>query len=167
MKKKILFKSALFLSIAFVYYSFSFDKEKKYFEVLDTTYRTWATGANSGGKGISYQLELRINSDKKITFDSAWVNQYRYLVEVTKGKQRNYKQPLSKNDTAIVQVIEFIPENVPVKAEDGSLKKKEERKPIVAPITYDGKVLFRYYVNGQKKYYTVKEFKKAVSPLNR
>lgn len=126
---------------------------------MEASSSEWATGMKGGGRGVHYQLKLKINKNN-ISFDSVWINQSGYVVEMVKGKERNYQQPLLKNDTVIIRFTELLPGK--------DQKESSESKKIVAsPRKYHGKALFRYYSGKKKKYYVVKKFEKEASPLIR
>lgn len=124
---------------------------------MEATYSAWNAGANSGGKGINYQLKLMLKKDN-ISFDSVWIGQVGYALEVAKGKERSYKQPLLKNDTIFLRFTESFPEK---NQKEGSAS----QKIVPPPVKYDGKALIRYYRGKKKSYYVVKEFEKRSAPL--
>ena len=130
---------------------------KKSFEVIDASYYNWSPGINSGERGINYSILLKIEKNK-LSFDSVWINESAFPIELEKGKGRNDIKSIVKQDTITLAFTEIFAEKI---SESSNAMNK---KTIAPPMAYDGKALIRYYVGNKKKYFTIKEFRKTPSP---
>ena len=129
------------------------EKKKDYFTLLSATSQSWTAGIPSGGSGIDYYFKVKINTEEKISFDSAWINNSSFEIFISKETAAISSQPIkfSKGDNIILRVSEIKNKNI----------KKQNSKP---PIEYNGAALISYKVTDKQEYFIIKEIKKQTSP---
>ena len=129
------------------------EKKKDYFTLLSATSQSWTAGIPSGGSGIDYYFKVKINTEEKISFDSAWINNSSFEIFISKETAAISSQPIkfSKGDNIILRVSEIKNKNI----------KKQNSKPL---IEYNGAALISYKVTDKQEYFIIKEIKKQTSP---
>lgn len=127
--------------------------KKDYFTLLNATSQSWTAGIPSGGSGIDYYFKVKINTEEKISFDSAWINNSSFEIFISKETAAISSQPIkfSKGDNIILRVSEIKNKNI----------KTQNSKP---PIEYNGAALISYKVTDKQEYFIIKEIKKQISP---
>lgn len=125
------------------------------FTLIHASSQSWTAGIPSGGSGTEYYFEIKINSSKGITFDSAWINNKSFplfLSRENSGPSGVSNDPVTfvKGDSITLRVSDIT----------HSSKVTSPTKP---PVTYTGAALIGYKVNGKQLYYTVKEIEKLPS----
>lgn len=125
------------------------------FTLIHASSQSWTAGIPSGGSGTEYYFEIKINSSKGITFDSAWINNKSFplfLSRENSGPSGVSNDPVTfvKGDSITLRVSDIT----------HSSKVTSPAKP---PVTYTGAALIGYKVNGKQLYYTVKEIEKLPS----
>lgn len=125
------------------------------FTLIHASSQSWTAGIPSGGSGTEYYFEIKINSSKGITFDSAWINNKSFplfLSRENSGHSGVSNDPVTfvKGDSITLRVSDIT----------HSSKVTSPAKP---PVTYTGAALIGYKVNGKQLYYTVKEIEKLPS----
>ena len=125
------------------------------FTLIRASSQSWTAGIPSGGSGTEYYFDVKINSSKGITFDSAWINNKSFPLFLSKQNSGNSgvsSDPVTfvKGDSITLRVSDIT----------HSSKVTASAKP---PVTYTGAALIGYKVNGKQFYYSVKEIKKLPS----
>lgn len=125
------------------------------FTLIHASSQSWTAGIPSGGSGTEYYFEIKINSSKGITFDSAWINNKSFPLFLSRENSGNSgvsNDPVTfvKGDSITLRVSDIT----------HSSKVTSPTKP---PVTYTGAALIGYKVNGKQLYYTVKEIEKLPS----
>ena len=155
------------LLILFIYFLFSCSSyAQKYFKILEATQQSWTGGIKGSGRGTNYQFKLQITTGRAIAFDTIWLNESKFLPEITRGNSRNYKGILTKNDTVSLLVRDFIPDRYQqeIMRRDTAKEILPIKKKVIAPIKYKGEALMRFYINGKEKYVAHKTIKK-ITPI--
>lgn len=151
----------LLLILSFLALSAFCFKTEKSFILLEATQQSWIGGIQGSGRGVNYQFKIVIQTQKRISLDTIWLNDSKYKLEISKGRIRNYQLPLKNNDTLTLMMREFFPDESTTKFINRENEKLLKVEKIKAPIKFDGRALIRFYLGEKKKYFTVKEiFKK-------
>jgi hypothetical protein len=129
------------------------ETKKKHFTLLSATSQSWTAGIPSGGTGTDYYFKIKINSADKIKFDSAWINNKRFEIFISRETAAisNEQINFSKGDNITLRVSEIKNQNI----------KTENLKP---PLEYEGAALIGYTVNDKRQYFIIKEIKKQSTP---
>lgn len=124
------------------------------FTVIKATQEHWHTGVRGGGSGTDYKIQLLINTNKPITFDSIWIANTRLKVKLVKnGSILNNKSDIQKGDTITLR---------------STLLKYEHSKPeqIACPVEKDDlQVLIRYYLDKEPTFFLTKDLEEVKGPL--
>jgi hypothetical protein len=128
--------------VGFTLSAFSFKKGD--LKLIESTSESWHSGINGGGSGTEYYFKIKIITDKKLVFDSVWVNNKCLASFLSSNNNTITQNPIlfSKNDIVSLRVSDL------------SLSKTPSS---VAPIKYKGDALLRYYLNGKIKYLIIKK----------
>jgi hypothetical protein len=129
-------------------------QQNRYFEVLEATSQEWISGVPGGGRGITYRLRIKINTDKPIAFDSLWVAGKKLNTRLVKGGQDAPSKP-AKNEVVTLLASGY----------RGSYGKSGRRPDervyeapmdsVKAPVAYQGAALLKYVVDGTARYVAV------------
>lgn len=121
----------------------AFSFKKCDLKLIESTSESWHSGINGGGSGTEYYFKIKITTDKKLQFDSVWVNNKCFATFLSSLDNSISQNPIlfNKNDIVILRVSDL------------SLNKTPTSTP---PIKYKGDALLRYYINGKVKYITIK-----------
>lgn len=127
-------------------------KKDNSFTLVRATSQSWTAGIPSGGSGTEYYFDIKINSAKEITFDSAWINNKSFPIFLSKANQGVSSDPVKfvKGDNITLRVSDIT----------NSTKVTSSAKP---PVAYTGAALIGYKVNGKQVYYIIKEIEKLPS----
>lgn len=121
------------------------------FSVIESEYYEWHAGVRNGGSGINYQIQLLVNVNKPIFFDSIFVNKSAGKLSVI--KQNNLlsdQSKIHKGDTLLLMA---------------TILKNQESK-IMSAINHEqveGHIV--YYINSQKTHFAITSFDKMDAPL--
>ena len=128
------------------------ENKKDFFILLNASSEDWTAGIPNGGRGTEYYFKIKVNTQGKMLFDTAWINNKTFGIYISKGKGliSNTPTKYSYEDTIILRVSDI--HSKPI------ANKNTENNNL--PIKYDGAALISYTVNGKKEYYTIKEIKK-------
>jgi hypothetical protein len=161
-RMKYIWKLIYFLLVAFS--GMAFMLPHPMIRVLDATSQTWTAGIAGGGSGINYALKVVILKNKKITFDSAWVNGQAFKIQVIKGAVYNPNPVLNQHDTVILRFSDEHPGRIPV---PGEAPAQAMAKPTVKQnFNVPGKIFISYFANNRKQIYTAGPIRK-LEPENR
>ncbi|MBL0343183.1 MAG: hypothetical protein IPP71_21360 [Bacteroidetes bacterium] len=118
-----------------------------YFNLLNATSEPWVAGIRGGGSGIEHSFQIFIISDQKLIFEKVWMKDNVFEVFVSKNQNAITSDPVqyTKNEVITVRVSEF---------------QRVNAEKILPPLQYEGEALIGFKVNGQQKYFIVKEIKK-------
>jgi hypothetical protein len=113
-------------------------------KLIQSTSEKWRSGINGGGSGTEFYIKIKINTNKKIVFDSLWVNNTWLPTFLSNTSKSISQAPITfaKKDTLILRASQLNSNQTNVLA---SSKK----------INGDG--LLRYFVNGKVKYLLIKK----------
>jgi len=116
------------------------------FTLLDASLQNWDAGIPDGGSGTEYYFKLKINTSKKIIFDSAWINNESFKMVVTKKVSHisNEEITFTKGDTITLRVTNL---------------KNQKKSDTPPPIIYNGAALFSYKVENKEDFFIIKEVK--------
>ena len=126
-------------------------QQQDYVEVLGATSQEFIAGVPGGGRGITYRLTIKINTDRPVQFDSIWVAGRKLTIRSDKAGQSGDLKS-AKNDVVTLLASDY-------KGGPGKYGRKEEEKlnmapadPAKAPIAYKGAALLKYVVDGRVEY---------------
>ena len=121
---------------------------QKYFNLLSSTSESWVAGIPQGGTGTEYYFKIKITTDSKITFDTAWINKQAFGIFITKDQQGISSEPIKyfKGDIITLRVSHLSIANVPVSN---------------LPFSYKGVALIRFSVDGKQNYFVIDEIIKG------
>ncbi len=129
------------------------EKKKDFFTLLSATSQSSTAGIPSGGSGTEYYFKVKINSTDNIKFDSAWINNKRFEIFISKETVGISSEPIkfSKGDIITLRVSDIRNQNI----------KTENLKP---PLNFEGTALIGYTINDKRQYFIIKEIKKQSTP---
>ncbi len=115
-----------------------------FFSLLEAWHEAWTAGIASGHNSLEYFFKIKIETDKKMTFDSAWIGKKSFPVFISKAAPVASGKPVEfgKGDTIIVRVSDI---------QDG----QQEKKEITSPVSHSGDALIRYKVEGKIYYFSI------------
>ena len=156
----LLFISAMLCSFCF--------KRTNYFKLIEATEQSWAGGIQGSGRGVNYKIKLLITTDKAIIFDTLWMNNSRYKIEVVRRSFHGDLPTVTKDDTLLLQFRDFTPGErggQKIIKRDTAITETIVKKESAAspPIKHKGKALFRFHIDGKEHYFILKEIKKLPS----
>jgi hypothetical protein len=140
-KRNKLFKFIVVLLSLFV---FSFSFRNGDIKLIQCTSEKWVSGIRGGGSGTEFYVKVKINTNKKIVFDSLWVNN-RWLSIFLLKTSKSISQTsitFAKNDTIIVRA---------------SQSNSNQATLLTVPKEINGDGLLRYFVNGKVKHLLIKK----------
>jgi len=119
------------------------------FILLDSKYENNIPGYIGGMKSTEYFFKVLITSNHLLHFDSAWINEKRYPIFVSKitGSISSGPVKMNNNDTVVVRVSAF--------------PNADQATP---PLVFNGKVLISYKENSKRKYFIIKEVRFQSTP---
>lgn len=126
--------------------------KKDSFTVLTARAQDWTAGIPSGGSGTEYYFEVKINTSKPLTFDSAWIDNKSFGIFLSRESAAISTDPVQfiQGDTITLRVSDL---NLPNSMDTPS-------KP---PIGYAGAALIGYTLKGKPLYFTITEIEKLPS----
>lgn len=129
------------------------EKKKDFFTLLSATSQSWKAGIPSGGSGTEYYFKVKINSFDNLKFDTAWINNRKFEIYISKETTAVSSEPIkfTKGDIITLRVSDIKNQNI----------KTENSSP---PINFEGAALIAYKANDKREYFIIKEIKKESSP---
>lgn len=129
------------------------EKRQEYFKLLSATSQSWTAGIPSGGSGTEYYFKLKITSADNLKFDTAWINNRKFEIFISKETAAVSSQPIkfAIGDIITLRVSDIRNQNI----------KTENLKP---PLNFEGAALVAYRANDKQNYFIIKEIKKQSSP---
>lgn len=123
------------------------------FVLLSSHYEAHTAGIASGYNSLEYFFKILINTEEKINFDSAWIQQKSFVIFISKESTvvSSKAIPFHKGDSIILRVSDI-------------QDYKNENKIANPPIQHSGEALIRYIINGNKKYFSIPEIGKRKTP---
>ena len=114
------------------------------FTLLDSKYEQSTSGYN-GARSTDYFFTIKINTGKELRFDSAWIDNRRHAIFISKKTSTITNKPIEikQGDTVILRVSD--------------LHSARTNEVVKAPIQYIGKALIRYNEITNISYFIVKE----------
>jgi hypothetical protein len=138
-----------------------FSLKKGHFQVLESTSQQWHAGIPSGGSGTEYAFRMVISGNEPVRFDSVWLSEKAFRVQVVKGNMVPYGSTFKRGDTLLLRVSDNRPGKMPgpagAAASHGAV---EADKVVMPPMHYKGEALLRYYAAGKPHYFTFTGIKK-------
>lgn len=129
------------------------ENKKDYFTLLSATSQSWTAGIPSGGSGIDYYFKVKINTEEKLLFDSAWINNRAFEIFISKETNSISSEPIKygNGDIIILRVSDIKNKNT----------KTANSNP---PQKFEGAALISYTAKDKREYFIIKEIKKQTSP---
>lgn len=124
----------------------SFNKNE--LELVDAKIKEWEGGLK-GSEGREVNLAFVGKRVNEVLCDSVWFDE-------KAGFRANY---YIENDTLFIKGAHSEAKKVKIHDIDAGTT-KDAKKEITPPIKYNGDALVRFFIEGEKKYFIVKELKK-------
>ncbi len=126
--------------------------KKKYFAIIEATYSVSNSGIPDGGSGKEYYIKMKVLTDKKIVFDSLWINNTSAKTFLANKSKVISNAPVvfTKSDTIVLCV--------------SLLNDYKIKEVINAPQKYKGAALLSFYIEGKIQYYIIKEITQVKTP---
>lgn len=139
------FSVALLLFLSFSQFSIS-QKKNLPVKVIEATYQKWVSGAPGGRTGTKYAIKVYIRTSKKVVFRNLWI-----------GKEN------------VAFDVEFFSLDIPKKIQQGdsllltyntiNREDNESSEAKRLPIRYKGCALIETAIDGNARYFIVKNFR--------
>ncbi len=126
--------------------------------------QNWTAGMAGGGSGINYTFHVRIQTNEKIRFDSAWLNGKSYPIQAVKGNLYNPRSEFFINDTLLLKVTEFIPGRR-AGSKNNSPESETGKPKTNPPVKYKGEALISYFLGDKRHYFSIPKITK-LPPAN-
>lgn len=145
------------LIFCFVYVSASgqIKYSTKEFRIVEATVQSWSPGTvQSNAKqtgGSIYQIKITISKNSPLRFDSLYIDENLFPVEVVKGAERNYMGIFTKGDIVLILA----------RQDNGEVSRKASSK-LTAAISKSkktGKGFISYWINNKRYITPITEFK--------
>ncbi len=139
-------------------------KKSVQLKLIEAKSQKWHGGAPGSGSGFYYYFLFK-RPKQEVNFDSVWIDDKVYRLVKLDGKFDTF----TTEEVITVQAIANPKPNTPVIEILPSLETNEPPLPketpkMKAPISYEGKALVRYYINGAEFYTIVKDIQ-TMQPL--
>src|SRR5258708_7398852 len=95
----------IFLSIVL----FSFHPKTNYIKLIEASSQRWTSGIQGGGRGTEYYFKIKVLTNEKIDFDSAWIGNKVFKPYLANNKPVISDKPVTyqKNDTITVRISDL------------------------------------------------------------
>ncbi len=124
-----------------------------YVRLLESWHEAWTAGIASGYNSLEYFFKIKIETDKKIMFDSAWLDKKSFAVFISKqapvvsGKPMEY----GPGDIILLRVSDI---------QDGHA----HLSPTNPPHSHPGEALIRFKTDGKLMYFSIDKIDKRYTP---
>jgi len=125
-------------------------------QFMRATSQEWLAGVRGGGRGIKYDVRVKITTDKKVAFDSMWVSGKKLSIKVAELLKDPEFRFSNNYEISLVASFYLEPSNKNQGKEE--YKSISTSDTIKAPLEYKGAALIKYSVADSIKYLEVPFF---------